>query len=81
MECIQRFMDKLKIDLTVRFTKHIQLNHFSMMDSVFRKVNNFLEEDLRDAAHNEFESEKEWRLYYANQEKIAKQQEAQALND
>jgi len=61
MECIQRFLDKVKIDLTVRFTKHIQLNHFNLMDGIFRGANSFLAESLKEAAHNEFESEKEWR--------------------
>ena len=51
MECIQNFIDKVKIDLTVRFTKHIQLNHFSIMDGIFRGVNSFFDESLKEADH------------------------------
>ena len=28
IECIERFIAKIKIDLTVRHTKHIQINHY-----------------------------------------------------
>ena len=51
MECIQNFIDKVKIDLTVRFTKHIQLDHFSIMDGIFKGVNSFFDESLKEADH------------------------------
>jgi len=42
--CIERFLDKIKIDLTVRFTKYIELDHSAIMSSIFGKVDSFFHE-------------------------------------
>ena len=63
MMCIERFMEKLKIDLTVRYTKHIQLDHFAIMDSIFRNVDSFFADQIKEGEHAEFEWHKEWRQY------------------
>ena len=63
MECIQNFIEKIKIDLTVRFTKHISLDHFAIMDGIFRGVERTFEEAVKEGAHAEFEWRKSWRQY------------------
>ena len=41
MMCIERFFDKIKIDLTVRFVKFIELDHAGIMDGIFNRVDSF----------------------------------------
>ena len=78
MECITRFIEKVRIDLTVRFTKHIELTHFQIMDNMFKGVEGFFHDSVRDSAHNEFEWKKEWRQYYENEDKMVKKAVEQA---
>lgn len=67
MMCIERFLEKMKIDLTVKYTKHIQLDHFAIMDSIFRGVDSFFSDQIKDGEHAEFEWHKEWRHYEEQQ--------------
>ena len=85
MMCIERFIEKIKIDLTVRFTKHIQLDHFAIMDKIFRSVDSFYIEGLKSGEHAEFEWQKEWRHYEQQQareaERIAKEEEERRIEE
>lgn len=71
MECMLKFIEKVKIDLTVRFTKHLTLSHYGIMDNIFKNVEGFFDESVKSAAHYEFETNKEYREYYAQQDKLA----------
>ena len=72
MMCIERFFDKIKIDLTVRFVKFIELDHAGIMDGIFNQVDNFFTDQLSDAAQSEFEWRRDWNYYYQEQERLAK---------
>ena len=64
MMCIERFLDKIKIDLTVRFVKYIELEHAGIMDGIFKRVDSFFTDQLKDAAQAEFEWRRDWNYYY-----------------